>query len=234
MSESINLIENVVTWQGEGGPNIGRRMILLRFKRCDRVENKNPCSWCDTIIKMRVSSEASYKIEDIQKSIYDNYAGLMISGGEPFYEPNFIYTMKLLRDINYPVANIETNGCNLIDFMHQCRVDSSKFRGDVKVIYSPKIFNMEDFKIEIERVEKCKDFSMFKNVYFKIVVDGNQFSNLFIENICNRFGLNDRIYLMPQGKNREELIKNAPVVFDMADEFKTNFSSREHLIYDFI
>jgi len=37
---SLRLIENMITWQGEG-PNTGKRVILLRFKKCDRVENKN-------------------------------------------------------------------------------------------------------------------------------------------------------------------------------------------------
>ena len=46
----INLIENFVSWQGEG-PDSGQAMIILRFKNC----NLN-CPWCDTKVKMRKSS----------------------------------------------------------------------------------------------------------------------------------------------------------------------------------
>ena len=231
MSETVKLIEHVVTWQGECIDS-GRRMLLLRFKNCDRVINKKPCPWCDTLIKMRVSAEAPYQLKDIQKSIYDNFAGLMISGGEPLYNDNFDDTTRLLTNLKYPISNIETNGCNIDKFLDQS--DHYKYGGKVRVIYSPKVFVKEDFDIEIERIEKAMEYSFFKNVYFKIVVDGSQITRLLIENICQRFNLNEKVYLMPQGKNREELIKNAPIVFDLADEFNTNISSREHLIYDFI
>ena len=39
---------------------------------------------------------------------------------------------------------------------------------------------------------------------------------------------------MPEGKTREELINNSPKVFDVAEKYKTNFSSRDHIIYGFI
>ena len=47
----INLIENIITWQGEG-PDCGQRMLLLRFKECDRVEEKRPCPWCYTCFRI--------------------------------------------------------------------------------------------------------------------------------------------------------------------------------------
>ena len=33
----IKLIENFLSWQGEG-PDSGRQMVILRFKRCSRIE----------------------------------------------------------------------------------------------------------------------------------------------------------------------------------------------------
>jgi len=229
---SIKCVECVNTWQGEGGPDIGRRMLLLRFKKCDRIENKKPCSWCDTLVKLKISEEATYTLDHIQKNLTNNSNGLMLTGGEPLYDNNFDNTIFLLKELKFPVANIETNGCNIDLFLEQS--DHYKYGGKVRVIYSPKVFSRPEFNFEMDRIKKIKEYSFFENVYFKIVVDENPFVRLLLENICQRFNLNDKVYLMPQGKNREELIKNSPIVFDLADEFKTNFSSREHLIYDFI
>ena len=67
MEEQVRLIENFVSWQGEG-PDSGTTMIILRFKTCDRK-----CSWCDTSVKMRISSEAPYNLSDIQKTIYERF-----------------------------------------------------------------------------------------------------------------------------------------------------------------
>jgi len=58
MELEVKLIENFVSWQGEG-PDSGKTMIILRFKTCDRN-----CSWCDTTVKMRITAEAPHKLSD--------------------------------------------------------------------------------------------------------------------------------------------------------------------------
>ncbi len=42
-----------------------------------------------------------------------------------------------------------------------------------------------------------------------------------------------RVYLMPEGKTKSELINNSYIVFDLAEEFNMNFTSRNHIIYGF-
>ena len=63
---SVKLIESCITWQGEG-PDSGRRMLMLRFKRCNRN-----CSWCDTQVRMRNAMESDYSLHDLQL-IIDQY-----------------------------------------------------------------------------------------------------------------------------------------------------------------
>ena len=62
MEKSVKLIENFVSWQGEG-PDSGQAMIILRFKSCNLR-----CPWCDTAVKMRISAEAPHSLSDIQKT----------------------------------------------------------------------------------------------------------------------------------------------------------------------
>ena len=42
--------------------------------------------------------------------------------------------------------------------------------------------------------------------------------------------LKEQIILMPQGKNRKEILKNAPAVVDLAVRENVRFSLREHVI----
>jgi hypothetical protein len=43
-----------------------------------------------------------------------------------------------------------------------------------------------------------------------------------------------RTYLMPEGKDFQELYNNSMVVFDLAEKYSFNFSSRNHLIFGFV
>ena len=61
-----------------------------------------------------------------------------------------------------------------------------------------------------------------------------EFNNRFLDFLTEIKFNNNRIFLMPEGKTREELINNSPKVFDVAEKYKTNFSSRDHIIYGFI
>jgi len=223
----INLIENIITWQGEG-PDCGQRMFLIRFKDCDRVEEQRPCPWCDTLVKMRTSIPTAIDLQTIQETLVFEKCGLMITGGEPLYHTNFQHTLSLLN-LNYTVANIETNGCNLIKF-----VSVASLRKPWKVIFSPKFFNEDEYKHAVSLIDHVLlNKNLDNRVYFKIVAEDNEMVRDMMYKL-NSAKVNHRTFVMPQGKNIEELRSNAPLAFDMAEEFKLNFSSREHLIYGFI
>ncbi len=222
--DSVKLIENFYSFQGEG-PDSGKSMLILRFKQCDRVENKNPCLWCDTLVKMRIQNEASYDILDIQKGIRERNCGILLTGGEPTFGENLHQTICLLNKLIYPIANVETNGFNLVELIRAV-TDVSK---NIKFVYSPKIFNTDD----LNEAHKVLDLIQYdKRVYLKVVCD-NTFlvENEFLSEISID---NSRVFLMPEGKTKEDIIKNAPHTFDLCEKYKFNFSSREHIIYDFV
>jgi 7-carboxy-7-deazaguanine synthase len=222
--ESVRLIENFVSWQGEG-PDSGRRMIILRFKTC----NLN-CHWCDTQVKMRISSEAPYSLKDIQQNINDYNAGIMVTGGEPTVPRHYDEALALLNELDYPIANVESNGFNLVNFI--LASPKSKL---IHFMFSPKIFERKDVINAEILTESLLDFD---NVYFKIVYDGEP---SYVQDYCewlsekiNGRKWSHRVWLMPEGATRADLIRNASIVFDAAERYNFNFSSRNHLIYGFI
>lgn len=217
----IRLIENFVTWQGEG-PDSGKRMVLLRFKTC----NLN-CPWCDTAVKMRVNAEATYLLKDIQNQILENNAGLMITGGEPTVNKHLEETTLLLNELQYSIANVETNGYRLMDLVQT--VDPNK---NIKYILSPKVFKQQDIVYYLELIEKCKSMD---NLFVKYVYEGKTEDDEFLVKLESLPEFNsNKLWLMPEGVDKKSLIKNSEKVFDACERFNCNFSSRNHIIYGFV
>ena len=222
--EEVKLIENFTSWQGEG-PDSGKTMIILRFKTCDRN-----CSWCDTTVKMRITAEAPYKLSDIQTTINEKAAGLLITGGEPTVKRHFAECVALLNELKYPVANVETNGHNIYDLIGE--VEPLK---PVKFVFSPKIFNSNDAAFARDTLNSIAGH---QNVYVKLVYEpDNKYSMEylnFLKDEMHDLIFNQRVWLMPKGTNRADLIREAGPVFDACEKYNFNFSSRSHIIFGFV
>lgn len=220
--KSVRLIENFVSWQGEG-PDSGQAMVILRFKACNLK-----CPWCDTAVKMRISSEAPYMLSDIQKTVNEKRVGLLITGGEPTVDRHFKETLSLLNDLDYPIANVESNGYKLKELIAQ--TDPAK---KVRFMYSPKIFTNTD----LERTVSLTDEILYHpNVFMKVVYEDRELIQGFLSWLSKNISINEarKVWLMPEGITRADLIRNAEGVFDACERYKFNFSSRSHIIFGFV
>lgn len=225
MSEYVkvaHLIENFTSWQGEG-PDSGRTMIILRFRTCNLS-----CPWCDTKVKMRVSAEAPHKLSDIQKTINERKAGILVTGGEPTVKKHFDEAVSILNNLKYPIANVESNGYNLYEFIGA--VEPTK---PVKFMYSPKIFTDTDIA---QAKETLNSIAGHHGVYVKVVWDGSDPVRAFLAWLATQDDLIEqhRVWVMPQGVTRAELIKNSEETFDICEAYRMCFSSRDHLIFGFV
>ena len=222
--KSVKLIENFQSYQGEG-PDMGRAMIILRFKTCNLK-----CGWCDTSVKMRISAEAPHKLSDIQKTIDETRSGLLITGGEPTVPRHFDECLMLLNELAYPVANVESNGYNLKELVMQA---SNKYT--IHYMYSPKIFNEKDYH---EAIEKTEAFMRLSNIHIKIVYEERGLIQKYCEDVSEMLsqysGDEHKVWLMPEGTTRTDLIRNSGKVFDACERYRFNFSSRSHIIYGFV
>jgi len=220
----VNLIENFLSWQGEG-PSAGKLMLILRFKTCSR---KVPCYFCDTQVKMKALQEAEYTLNQIQATVSRTKCGIMVTGGEPTFEENYRQTYTLLTRLKYPLANVETNGYNLV------KLAGEVSRRNVQFVWSPKIFSDEELIWSLALVEKIVEDN---RIFIKLVAPTlKKYEISFLDSVLNKkeIDIRDRIYLMPEGKTREEIIKNAPHVLELCQSYSVNFSSRNHLIFGFV
>jgi organic radical activating enzyme len=246
----MKFIEVFSTWQGEG-PDSGKRMLLTRFKECDRVDgdNKPPCYYCDTLVKMRTTVEAEYSLAQLQQTIDEEKLGLMITGGEPTYSENLNETLKLIDNLKvHGPINIETNGCDLIKFLTLLSTDRVAYSSNqLKIMLSPKIFGEKDIQRYFDiinfvetRKKEYDNIYFYPLVYYKLVYTNNEHTNLLNDNFLQAlffesvYEPHKRVYLMPEGKTKEELLKSSSLVFDKCEEWKVNFSSRDHIVYSFI
>jgi len=224
--KNLELIEVANTWQGEG-PNTGRQMLIVRFKHCNRK-----CKFCDTWIKMKTSVAGSYSINDINTALQKTKA-LMITGGEPTLQTekisNLENTCQMLWRCDYQLANIETNGFAIDALLME--IDRMKLSQDkvINIIYSPKIFTENDYKVEIAKIYNVISNPM---VYVKVVADKNEWCEKFIREIGNHHDRN-KIYLMPLGVTVDEIASNWEYCVDLADELNLNISTRMHIVNNF-
>jgi len=222
MEKTIRAIECLNTFQGEG-PDVGKRMLLVRFKYCNRK-----CNFCDTIIKMRNSLECDYKLKDIQKSIDSQKTGILITGGEPTLENHYNDTICLLSNLNYNIANVESNGYNLENLIKD--VNLLTYSKKIRYIYSPKIFSQNDYLNSIDKTELLVDYD---NICIKIVYQDTTVLNNYLSWL-SELDISNKIYLMPEGKTKNELLVNSSKVFDLCEKYRFNFSTRTHIIYSFL
>jgi organic radical activating enzyme len=223
MGKKVTLIENFRTFQGEG-PDSGKAMLILRFKTCNLA-----CKWCDTSVKMRISAEAPYDLDDIQKTINETKAGILLTGGEPTVKRHFDEAVTILNELSYPLANVESNGFHLKELIE--KIDESK---PVKFIYSPKIFTQKDTE---EAIAKTKELLPLKRLFIKLVYEKEDCVDRyckFLSEQVNDVSQSERVFLMPEGVTRADLLRNSPAVFDAAEKYKFNFSSRLHIMYGFV
>jgi len=217
--KKVRLIENFLSWQGEG-PDVGRPMLILRFKRCN-----NNCPWCDTQVKMRVFEEAEYPLTAIQATVTEKNCGLLITGGEPTFNLNLNQAISVVNEVAAPLYNVETNGHDLVSLIKAVRKQKI-----VKYLLSPKIFSEGDLSFYKDLTSKI---AANQKVFIKLVCEDRQFIHEYLDFLKVSNFDNFRVYLMAQGKTRDESLKNSPIVFDLAEQYGFCVSDRMHIIYDF-
>lgn len=218
--QKIRIIENFITWQGES-LHTGQRMLLLRFKTCNRT-----CKFCDTQVKLRVSQEFDFPLKEIQKIVNEEKCGLLISGGEPTFSDNLDQTVSVINKIKTHIYDVETNGVGLEELIK--RVNKNK---NVYYILSPKLFNQTDL-IGYKRLTEL--IRNNKRVQIKIVTEDRPEIHQYLDFLRDTNFDMTRVWCMVEGTTKEELLSHAGFVFDMAEKYKCNFSSREHIIYGFV
>ena len=222
------------TFQGEGR-NAGKQVIFIRLAGCNLA-----CIWCDTPYtwnwtgthfkhpeKFDISLEAhKMTVDQILVALfkYKEVKSVVISGGEPLLQYNALLPLlETLRKMDYYIE-IETNGTIFPSetFLNFCD----------QINCSPKLStsgpdNTEDIRFKKDVLEK---FAQRKNVDFKFVVSDNNDYWEIITMIWQIQIQYENVFLMAEGRTREEQLERQIQVEVFCKKTGINFSPRLQVI----
>jgi len=219
LNKKVHLIEKFLTYQGEIFS--GRRSLILRYKTCNRIDNNCGCYFCDTKDKLNSLDIFECSLYEIQDIINKSKCDIILTGGEPTYKKNLEETIDIISNIKNCKFMIESNGLNIRDVIHY---------DNVYFVFSPKFFNQKEIQ---DNFNKVVEFKYWDNLYLKIVFRNSPLVLKFLELISEELPPK-QIYLMPEGKTKEEILQNSKETIRIADKFNFNLSTRMHIMHDFV
>jgi 7-cyano-7-deazaguanosine (preQ0) biosynthesis protein QueE len=199
IDSNLKVSEIFYSLQGEG-TNAGRPVVFLRTSHCNLA-----CTWCDTKYTWDwdnydyLTEVKEMSTEDLIISI-SRYQSrhLVITGGEPMIQQKqLLHLIRKVKEMGYFIE-IETNGTILPDRYLNDLVDQWNV--------SPKL---ESSLIErsAREIEKCYlFFTNHSKCYFKYVInDSGDLQEL--QDVVKKYRIpTNRIILIPQGKDKNEII----------------------------
>jgi len=219
------------SWQGEG-PRMGQQATFIRFKYCNLK-----CPFCDTQYKFENKKPVDVTCKNVHNHLQTtNY--LVITGGEPLLHPNELSDLfKCIKEYDENIIiGIETNGyregiTKLYDILSHIKTRNDK----LEIYFSPKVFidkykdsgnTIREFQDSLLAFMFTKEFSNIPvDIYIKIVVSDVIQVEPLIE-LSKQILPNKHIYLMPEGKTKEELIESYQKTIQLAKQYNVNISDR--------
>jgi 7-carboxy-7-deazaguanine synthase len=222
-------------YQGEGR-TAGKPVVFLRLSACNLA-----CSWCDTPFtwnflgskwlhpdKYDMRKEVHrMSVDEVKAALYQKANGLrslVISGGEPMLQQTrLIPLLKELKKDNWWVE-IETNGT--IEPLDEFVSLINQFNCSPKTSNSG-LDNPLEKRFILSALLKLKSLPI---TTFKFVVQ-TDVDVVEIQRIIHQAKIDpSQVWLMPEGKTREEQEEREDVVRDIAECNGYHFSPRLHVL----
>lgn len=228
----LELVENVITWQGEGAFT-GEICLMLRFKKCNLH-----CKFCDT--QPRTSGIIAHrcKFEELVKQSKHCNNNFILTGGEPtLYSDQIIDFIKYLSDlkIDYKIT-VETNGFQLKYLDDQLKEILSLDEKSKRIFYhfSPKFFDSDaGIKATMKIVKDVYQSNLILKIVAYDIDKQYSYTKKLLSELKDYKEKGISIFLMPESQVATEVLLRMPDLFPIAREFGCNISSRMHLIHDF-
>jgi 7-carboxy-7-deazaguanine synthase len=229
MTNKLIVSEIFYSIQGEG-PNVGKPAVFLRLAGCNLR-----CEWCDskyaiTITKTKTSNSLSNSLSysnscnQVVKQIRQfPCKHLVITGGEPLLQQGEL--LGLLKQLKGYFVEVETNGSIALKI--------AKYVEHINC--SPKLSNSgnKPYALKIKPANK-------KVIYKFVVSAGAHLRQGFgarlrdINEIKRFIRANkipkNRVWLMPEGVDREKIIERSKWIIEICKKEGFNFSPRLHIM----
>jgi 7-carboxy-7-deazaguanine synthase len=198
----------------QGEIQVGQPMIFVRFSGCNLIKDGKACKFCDSLY---AENGTEMDIKDVVK-IIESYdcKNICFTGGEPLMHYHDIReVMSILNSKSMYWFYLETNGTyynNELNFEFE------------EINCSPKKQSIN--KTSLKLLAECYDIN------FKFVYESSK--DKWWEKIIKEFDIPKvRVYIMAEGKTRDEQIKKMKEVVEYCKKKGYNFTPRMHtLVWD--
>ena len=221
MAESLKVSELFVSLQGEG-PSVGTPCLFVRLATCNLH-----CSWCDTKYTWdwenhRYEDEVQLLSPDelAQRVLASGQRRVVLTGGEPLLQQAALLQV-IERLPSSLFIEVETNGT--IAPRRELSERVAQFN------VSPKLANAGDpeaLRIRRAALEALRDTG---RAWLKLVVQGPADADEADALVRALDWPRERVQLMPEAQDREQLRERSPVVARLCSERGYRFSPRLHL-----
>ena len=204
--------------QGEG-KRAGRPSTFFRFDYCNLR-----CSWCDTPHTSWKPSGSNITMDHaIEEIMSHDCKEIVVTGGEPFIWPTDLTDLCAQLKSQGCHITIETNGTIWHDVKHDLTSLSPKTKNSNPV---GTTWEYRHDKLRLNYHSIAKFMSRSPDYQFKFVVDGEE-DIPEIEEILTDFMIpRDKVYLMPQGITRDEVLGRQESIVELCMKTGFNYSDR--------
>jgi 7-carboxy-7-deazaguanine synthase len=230
------------------GSRAGRPTVVVRTTGCTHRCWFGEGGWCDAWRNSVHPEKGAFTFNDIIK-MYNDRPGvkeMMLTGGSPTMHPEIVNELTIFAYENEIILTMETEGSHFIHTAYPIDLISlsPKFSNSIPsigtktplgTIVDEKMINTHNrYRLNIEAIRQTLDYH--SDYHFKPVCNPIEMPEVWEEIIdfSIRLGIpKSKIWIMPPGDNREELVRVYPMVMDFCTERGYNFTGREHIIaYD--
>lgn len=199
--EGVKVVEQFLSWQGEG-VSCGRRAMFYRFGGCNLR-----CEFCDTKYAWgRGEEEAVMPWEDVKL--------VVVTGGEPLWGENRKMVRRLVEVVRRELGcdvEIETNGTQ--EVLWEEEVEGLRY------VVSPKMARV------------WEGWYRRGDVVWKFVVGKKELDKLFEMYMEEGKLEKDKVWLMPVGVTVKDLVKVGRRVVELGERYGVNVTTRLHVLY---
>jgi 7-carboxy-7-deazaguanine synthase len=218
----MKVIEIFHSLQGEGFL-AGTPSVFIRLAGCPLR-----CLWCDTKYAWDSKAGKDYSNEQIVNTVEQFQCRfVVITGGEPMTGSDLSSLTKELKDCGKHIT-IETSGIAFIPGV-ECDLMSISPKLSNSVPEEPHLAPAhEDSRLDLAVLRKLIDNYEYQ---LKFVVDSPADVREITETLKKLDNIDiGRVMLMPQAKNKQELLAKSPMVAGICTDMGFCFSQRLHLL----
>jgi 7-carboxy-7-deazaguanine synthase len=240
----LPIVELYTCVQSEGS-RAGRPTVAIRTTGCTHRCYFGDGGWCDSWYTSIHPEKGKYSFQDII-NIYDEnpeITEMMLTGGSPSMHPKIVNELTHFANERGIIITIETEGSHFLETDYPIGLVSfsPKFANSVPtlgaktplgdVVDEKFIHTHNRYRLNKEAIKKSMEYH--SDYHMKVVVNPEEQPATWdeIKEFLDELEVpRHKIWIMPPGDNREELIRVYPMVIDWCTKHKYNFTGREHII----